>query len=267
MTKSIIICILTLLSCQIAASERTDELYQQNILPVLSEDLWSARDAYDAAHKLILPMHFAFKTNKMTYCREFSNFFSRFANRRKNSDFEQLGQLNQDCFYFFAAFFLAEAALSKKEELVPANLVRELEEYVISRWENHQRPWHRVKIPLTVHLHRILNPDAKVYPEHKIQHGYYKRVTDLEWFVLATTACLKIYHKNTGKVPAGNLKTIFTEFDTLSLRIFRELIAWDKENKYWSFQPGVWKGHPDYKYAGLVLPPPQQIPCQNLVQR
>lgn len=66
-----------------APAPLTDEeetLYAQTVSQLLTQDLWTSRDMYDASHYLMVPMHYAFSSGndeKMAEFHQFSRAFLR----------------------------------------------------------------------------------------------------------------------------------------------------------------------------------------------
>lgn len=60
-------------------TKEESSLYDTTVGVLLTQDLWTERDTYDAAHYLMIPMHYAFQSGNAQYIHAFGVFFDRFA--------------------------------------------------------------------------------------------------------------------------------------------------------------------------------------------
>ena len=59
------------------------ELWKETVSLLLEEPLWKTRDAYDAGHILMIPLHHAFMTSDSTAIKHFETFFKKTPNAKK----------------------------------------------------------------------------------------------------------------------------------------------------------------------------------------
>lgn len=53
-------------------------LYDNTVMAWLQDDLWRGRDLYETGHNLMIPMHYAFRSQNEEAIAAFSSFFERF---------------------------------------------------------------------------------------------------------------------------------------------------------------------------------------------
>ena len=108
-------------------------LYDTTVGVLLTQDLWTERDTYDAAHYLMVPMHYAFQSGNAQYIHAFGAFFDRFAEDITGEDsygFLEYGLLTILQFYYFVTQFISLCAQYGYEDLVPVKLIPVITEKV-----------------------------------------------------------------------------------------------------------------------------------------
>ena len=105
-------------------SEAEQRLYNDTVIALLEQELWTSRDAYDASHYLMVPMFYAFRSGESSLIEAYARFFARFAEEVGNgtSAFTSIEDLSKLQFHFFATQFMVLCALHGRQELVPAVL-------------------------------------------------------------------------------------------------------------------------------------------------
>lgn len=76
--------------------------WNKTIATLIKEPLWNLRDAYDASHTLMVPMHFAFASADIKGIKQFEYLMSKFARQELPG-----GQLNQAQWLYFVTRYLA----------------------------------------------------------------------------------------------------------------------------------------------------------------
>jgi len=64
-------------SVGVSVRENADQLWARVIEPYLADDLWIRRDAYDAAHHLMVPLHVAFSSGRRDWQDQFADYYQR----------------------------------------------------------------------------------------------------------------------------------------------------------------------------------------------
>lgn len=85
-------------------SEEEQRLYNDTVIALLEQELWTSRDAYDASHYLMVPMFYAFRSGESSLIEAYARFFARFAEEvgSGTSAFTSIGDLDKLQFHFFA---------------------------------------------------------------------------------------------------------------------------------------------------------------------
>lgn len=198
---------------------------------VLSQDLWTNRDAYDASHYLMIPLHAAFRTKQRISDRD-----------------------------IFGAFMQRFTVAWSQDEFAVDNIINRLQFLLlVSRYLRYS-PSNRLLLDLVTNEHRVLFLETKAPHwsqgdfsslqrsiEWKLStpdpdRAYYTSITDAERSVVTLGADL---HAILGSSAPNHV----IEARDLGLRILRERSTWS-ENGEWRFQFGSTWDHPDNAYAG-----------------
>ena len=136
-------------------------LLQTQIYPVLSQELWRSRDAYDTSMFLLIPCSYAFEKNNADLQKRFSEHFQRFTDSINSPEavasWEKIGVLNREHYLMLLSFFIRNCAEYDSPSLITPEMVRVVEAFIVSEWHAHQRPWSRKLFPMKDHLERILS--------------------------------------------------------------------------------------------------------------
>jgi len=236
-------------------------LLQTQIYPVLSQELWRSRDAYDTGMFLLIPCSYAFEKNNADLQKRFSEHFQRFTDSINSPEavaaWEKIGVLNREHYLMLLSFFIRNCAEYDSPSLITPEMVRVVEAFIVSEWHAHQRPWSRRLCPMKDHLERILSGE-KVYPEQRREYSYYRTFTDLELFPLAIMGNMHYYYKKTGV--ANESSAICQEGMKLVIRFLRQEIKWDDSRRFWALQPGLWRENPSFAYSGYETAVPNMPP-------
>jgi len=263
MWKRILILLLFCFSLSAFSAEFDSDirrLLQTQIYPVLSQELWCSRDAYDTGMFLLIPCAYAFEKGDIGLQNAFSDHFRRFTdfmNSPKGSNWEQVLVLHREHYLMLLSFFIKNSAEYNSLSLVTPEMVKVVESFIISEWHEHRRPWSRKLFPMKDHLERILS-GGKVYPEQRREFSYYRLFTDLDLFPLAVMGNMHYYYKKTGI--SNESSAICQEGMMLVMRFLRQEIQWDEAKRFWALQPGLWKEHPDFAYSGYETAIPDMPP-------
>lgn len=205
------------------------------VAELLHERLWTPRDAYDAAHFLMIPMHAAFRAENGRRIEAFRHFVQRYLD---DPEPEELGLLTKLQFsYLISQFTVLQTMHGGCDDFVHGaveRLDRDVGEALLRpawQWEmsDFQTMFHRLEWKLD---------QASTLP------SYLKAIFDEELFTLAIAADLR------RTMPACDMPVPPTVERAVALvpRVVREGGRFDGEG--WLFQPGVWRDHPDYAHAG-----------------
>lgn len=224
-------------------SEDEQALYKSTVSVLLQEDLWTERDMYDAAHYLMVPMHYAFDSGDSEKIAQFHQFFVRFYQDITGSDIydfsEQTPDVNLMQFYYFCCEYLRLCALTGELSTTPDGLYNYLYRQVEYLYTGVPGNWNSEKNYMTRAEQILLH---KEYP-----YSYYSALADPDLFPLASLCDLRVVAKLSGQEDTPLLK----KAASLAYRIFTDttLITETAQGGY-LFQVGVWKDHSDYAYSG-----------------
>lgn len=239
-------------------TEEEEELWTKTVALALKEDLWTERDMYDAAHYLMVPMHYAFRSGDTEKMAEFRDFFSRFCVDISGTDRYNFSNLRLSVdllqFYYFCCEYLRLCAIAGEEE--PDGLYDYCYQKLKYFYTEVPGNWNTEKNYITraeqILLHKEYAP------------SYYGWLADPDLFPLASLCDLRVVAKITGREDTELLK----KASMLSYRIFTDdSIITETEKGGYLFQVGVCKDYPDVQYAGNleIAPDIQPKPREDIV--
>jgi len=226
------------LSTNINYSDNINLLWQNTIHKILQDPLWKERDAYDAGHFLMIPLHIAFISQDHNKINDFSTFFKNFTEKHSQDNFEFLNTLTKLHFLYLASEYLTLA--NAYHVALPPELPSIIVESLKSIWYQPAWQWKECGRDLS-----FKNMNERI--EWKLQnievpYSYCRAIIDEELFTFAIAADLKTILKD--KSPK-----FIDEIIDVSYKVFKqETVFLDTER--WLFQPGVFTDHRDYVYAG-----------------
>ena len=236
-------------------------LYDQTVSVLLKEDLWTARDMYDASHYLMVPMHYAFRSGDTGKIEEFHEFFTRFFEDVSGSDShsfsEQEPSVSLMQFYYWCCEYLRLCALTGSLSSSPDGMY----EYLYQQME-----YLYIELPGNWSTEENCLTRAEQILLHKeYSYSYYSALSDVDFFPLASLCDLRIVAKISGMEDTQLLQ----KAAILAYRIFTDptLITQTGQGGY-LFQVGVWKDYGDYEYAGNteITPEIQPLTREDIVE-
>jgi hypothetical protein len=216
-----------------------DLLWNNTIYEMLQDPLWKERDAYDAGHFLMVPMHSAFALNDPIKINHFYDFFDNFVNNYKEDDFESLDQLTKQHFLYLVSEYMVLSNEHQKE--IPEKLENILIGFTKEFWNDPAWQW---KVCLAPEFQSMEERISWKLENKEVPRSFCRAITDHELFMFAIGADLKtvLGHKSPQFV---------NEILEKSYEVFQEEVVFLSENsERWLFQPGVWTDHSHYRYAG-----------------
>lgn len=223
-------------------TKEESSLYDTTVGVLLTQDLWTERDTYDAAHYLMVPMHYAFQSGNAQYIHAFGAFFDRFAEDITGEDsygFLEYGLMTILQFYYFVTQFISLCAQYGYEDLVPVKLIPVITEKVSQFYYEVPGNWN-CEPTRQEHFKQVLA--GKEYPR-----SYYSSIDDFDLFFLSILCDLNVYHRVIG---AEVTELEETAADLAYALMASPLLNEETERGGWIFQRGVWWDYPDYAYAG-----------------
>ncbi|NLW44487.1 MAG: hypothetical protein GXY92_04825 [Syntrophomonadaceae bacterium] len=220
-----------------------DDLAQATIVPYLSQELWIKRDIYDAGHRLMVPLHYAFANDDNKLIQSFEDHFTRFLNEGLSKvditiDSQRLDTLQ---YYYVLSRYLVLADKNNSYNFDSA-VHEELKNHLIADIE---KIW--LRIPAWQWDREHFENGMKERLDWKLDNldtekSYYRAIIDEELFTLAIAADLSILEPD---------NSVLREINKYAFKVLQREGKFDEEGK-WLFQVGVWDDHPDYAYAGYT---------------
>lgn len=141
----------------------------------------------------------------------------------------------------------SELEIRYNEKCFPMLLEMTLAYWNSVRWG----PWSKDYHPsMKVRTHRILNMTPHSFPE---DHAHYRAFTDVDNFVLHVAADLLFVNNNMApslKIGISSSKvSILLEIRDLTRKIMEHRLI-DSDYDGFVLEPGLWKDHPDFSFAG-----------------
>jgi hypothetical protein len=208
--------------------------------PILDDTVGTSARAYHVGEVAIVPLYAAFRRDDPDWHQHFAAHFRRLL--RSTSVIDGFDELSRLQYLYFASQFLVVAKDSGHSALVQEGLPDSLFAELRSTWLDRpavqygHAPFHGRRESLLYRLN-LQNPTK----------SYYRAIMDSDFFLFAIAADLQHY----GGTPAQRQAWQATLGDVLSMaeRVCRQEIQPTPAGG-WLLQPGVWRDHPDYQYAG-----------------
>lgn len=216
--------------------------WKKRILVLTREPLWSERDAYDASHVLMTPMHFAFAAGDENGIKQFEYLMGRFAGRELPS-----GQLTQAQWIYFVSRYLAlRSEFNYPLSAVDSYLVQRVSNWLHSKWL-YEPAYQWGQLPLTGAKSRI----DLIKAEFKWRFSYYPAIKDYELFLFSVASDMQfVFRKQAGKISiAPEVEGSIKEMRSAGVSVVRERGVFTDDGG-WLFQPGIWSDYPDFRFAG-----------------
>lgn len=235
-------------------------VWKRTIALLVKESLWIDRDAYDASHTLMIPLHYAFFSQDKEGISEFEILMARFAVNELPTD-----QLHQaQWMYFVSRYLVLKTQGGYPIEGSDAYLLQRLSFWLHNRWLFEPAyQWGRLPFFGTKERLKYLKS-----AEDKFDYSYYKAVTDYELFLFSIAADIDyVANKNdaVSKKISEPVRNTIREVLEGSVQVVRDSGQFTGKGG-WLFQVGVWADHPDFQFAGhtKLAPDLKESPVTNV---
>jgi hypothetical protein len=220
---------------------------------LLGQPLWMERDAYDASHHLMVPMHAAFAEKDTNAIQQFDSFFANF----QSTGLDQLikgdlaGKLDRLHFLYLYSRYVSLS--SSTFGCLPSAIAHY--KTALALWvpivDGPAWQWDRTDFP------DLFSRIRWKLSQRSVAFSYYRAIIDEDLFALAVGADLSSTALRCG-MP---FDPRFTEAGVLAQSIFTSEID-STSIGGWVLQKGVWTDHPDYAYVGNPKVLPQLPPAK-----
>ena len=241
-------------------TEEEEELWTKTVALALKEDLWTERDMYDAAHYLMVPMHYAFYTRDSSKISTFHDFFARFI--EDVSDKDSYGfcverpTVNHLQFCYFVSEYLRLCAIFGFAAETLPDLYEFVYQHTVNMFESGKDGW--------TNLGSFRARIEQILLHTQFPRSFDSALTDVELYLLATLCDLRVV----AKLQKFEDTAILQDATMLAYKIFTDAsIITETEKGGFLFQVGVMKDYPGYEYAGNleITPDIQPKPREDIV--
>jgi hypothetical protein len=224
-------------------SAELQQHWQRRLAPRLKRELWKGTQRYDAAYLYMVPLHAAFGRGFATGQQELAEHVAGFLQYRDSVQLSPDAQLSWLQYFYFLSRFTAVAAAYGRADLIPPELPAALRGWTAELWlESPAWQWNRKPFPggFRERLDWKLSDALGKKPL-----SYHKAILDQELLLFAIGADLRQYGRRVGSPLASD--PVLQEIERYARRVYDARTVWSDSG--WTFQPGVWRDHPDHLYA------------------
>ncbi len=217
-----------------------EDLWVETVRPLLQAELWNSQNNYDAAHVLMIPLHWTYAINTdAQFTEDFETYFGRFIEQGTLSN--ETNQLRKLQYLYLHSQYLKlktqHASLSEDDQAMLDQLLTEIE----YQWvERETRTFGNI----------TFNGGMKERLEFKLNTfdpspEYARAIFDEEFYLLTIAADLMVVLRD------DTVPDMLLDIQDAALRLFTQE-GTDVDNG-WLFQIGVWSHHRDYVYSGNTV--------------
>ncbi|NVF13662.1 hypothetical protein [Vreelandella maris] len=205
----------------------------------LNEPLWTQRNAYDAAHLLMIPLEYAFEFNDEVLLDCFSNYISNLKKTVSNKSWEIPGRLN----------WLQHLHLVGRYYVLSDNIIGS--DWLLNEFQklwSDEPAWLWARDPFGGIKERI--GWKLTTPDKEISQSYYNVIFDEDYFALSLGLDLYGLYSRADRL---NECTGCVEAKDFFLTIFKDRVEWYGDG--WLIDVGRWRDHRDHAYASYYREP------------
>jgi len=230
-------------------SDDLHDLWTANIDPILARTVHTSAEAYNAGGMLMVPLHAAFRRNDLGWEKGFSEHFQRLMHSTGELPDVVLSRLQ---YLYLASEFIVLAQRSGHSDLIPPALPNFLYSQIYDIWMEQpsggyeHAPFHGMRERVLWKLNT-----------KRVTKSHSRAILDDEFFLWGIAADLRTYG-NPEQQQAW--RSVLNDMLEAADRVCRHEITHTSFGG-WLLQPGVWRDHPDFKYAGIDHPTADMRPA------
>jgi len=219
-------------------------LWKAYVTPLLTRPIpTESQPAYYAGEMLQVPLHGAFQRKDDEWIQEFADHLKRMMEARSSLTDVDTSRLQ---YLYIASEFMVLASRSGKANLIPPGMPEFLYSDVQNFWE--RKPawmWDRGPFPGGMRERLLWKLNTR-----DVRKSYYRAVLDADFYLFGIAADLRAYHQLDAQ---PDHRKLLNDVLTLADRVCHQEIK-PTDSGGWVLQPGVWRDHPDFKFAGRTSP-------------
>jgi hypothetical protein len=222
-------------------------LWHRTITPRLAREPWTGPQRYDAAYLFMVPLHAAFEQEYEKGQLELADHVARFLLHRESVSLTPDTQVSWLQYFYLLSRFTVLAADHGRADLIPPELPEALRGWMEQIWVR-APAWQWFRRPFPGGVRERLEWKLSGFPSLG-GRSYEHAILDQELFVFAIAADLRQYGRRVGTPLAGD--PLLEEIGRFARRTYVDRVVWNA-NGGWTFQPGLWRDHPDHQHGCWV---------------
>ena len=236
-----------------------EKLWKSRLSSRIKREPWKTSQRYGAAALLMVPLHAAFERGFAPGQREFADHVTRFLAYRDSVNLEADAQLSWLQYFYLLSRYNVLAADQGDSAWVRPELASLLHDWVRQLWlEGPAWQWYRKPFPGGVR-ERL---DWKLSGKPGLRKKSFERaILDQELMLFAISADLRHYGRIV-RSPLAN-DPVLQEIGRYAQRVYEQRVVWNADSG-WTFQPGIWREHPDHLYECRMEKRPGLAPCTTV---
>ncbi len=190
-----------------------------------------------------MPLHAAFERNYPEGQQQIAEHIARFMTQRDTVRLNSDAQLSWLQYLYFLSRFVVLAADHGHADLIPRELPAALDDWIVQLWR--RRPGMAVVPQADTRRRSRAGGVEAVGRQGPGGKAFEHAILDQELFLFAIAADLRHYGRTVGSPLADD--PVLVDVDRFTRRVYDARAKWNADSG-WTFQPGIWRDHPDHVY-------------------